>query len=194
MRMPNIQESGCDSFAGSESRVWKILPEFIRKKSGTNKKRQAAVAAVSGAGGLKLTESVCSGDNTADTKNDECRVVVTAAPAPQPPAKQSHTKKSLDCRRSWTYGYCDSGPAAAACDNSDTGDGGDRYPSYPTLLAYLRILRNIIIDCRYLTHFLVETERKTASFQMSHKPQNLYAKKCWRPSLISFLLLYTREM
>ena len=193
MRMPNIQESGCDSFAGSESRVWKILPEFIRKKSGTNKKRQAAVAAVSGAGGLKLTESVCSGDTTADTKNDECRVVVTAAPAPQPPAKQSHTKKSLDCRRSWTYGYCDSGPAAAACDNNDTGDGGDRYPAYSTL-AYLRILQNIIIDCRYLTHFLVETERKTASFQMSHKPQNLYAKKCWRPSLISFLLTYTREM
>ena len=190
--MPNIQESGCDSFAGSESRVWKILPEFIRKKSGTNKKRQAAVAAVSGAGGLKLTESVCSGDTTADTKNDECRVVVTAAPAPQAPAKQSHTKKSLDCRRSWTYGYCDSGPAAA-CDNSDTGDGGDRYPACPTL-AYLRILQNIIIDCRYLTHFLVETERKTASFQMSHKPQNLYAKKCWRPSLISLLLPYTREM
>ena len=96
--MPNIQESGCDSFAGSESRVWKILPEFIRKKSGTNKKRQAAVAAVSGAGGLKLTESVCSGDTPADTKNDECRVVVTAAPAP---AKQVELQTLAKFSQSW---------------------------------------------------------------------------------------------
>ena len=46
--MPNSQEtqdSDCNNFtvtAGESRRIWKIFPDFIRKKSGTNKKTATA--------------------------------------------------------------------------------------------------------------------------------------------------------
>ena len=89
--MPNIQDSGgCENFSvTAESKVWRIIPDFIRKKSGTNKKRQQP-------GDLKLTDVPA----VSDTKNEEENVVREAV------NRDLGKKSQLNCRKSWTYGYC----------------------------------------------------------------------------------------
>ena len=89
--MPNIQDSGggCENFSVTESKVWRILPDFIRKKSGGNKKRQQPED-------LKLTDVPA----VSDTKNDDEENAVTGE------VVRDLGKKSLSCRKSWTYGYC----------------------------------------------------------------------------------------
>ena len=78
--MPNIQDSSIENFDVTESRVWKILPEFMRKKSGTNNNKKQ-----------RVTE-ICN-----NTKTDDSKDVTTAA-------QDLTTKRQLGCRKSWTYG------------------------------------------------------------------------------------------
>ena len=78
--MPNSQEtqdSDCNNFtvtAGESRRIWKIFPDFIRKKSGTNKKTVTAPGlSEPEPEGLKLTEGCRNADTDTgtDTKTDD---------------------------------------------------------------------------------------------------------------------------
>ena len=107
----NIQErqnSDCNNFpvtgASEPRRIWKIFPDFIRKKSGTNKK--AAPPGLSEPEGLKLTERcrIADTDTETDTKTDDgpgARGLTTTTENKE----MLTAKKSLvGSRKSWTYG------------------------------------------------------------------------------------------
>ena len=111
--MPNSQEtqdSDCNNFtvtAGESRRIWKIFPDFIRKKSGTNKKTATAPGlSESEPEGLKLTERCRNADTDTgtDTKTDDGPGAGGLTTTPESKEMLTAKKSLVGCRKSWTYG------------------------------------------------------------------------------------------
>lgn len=111
--MPNSQEtqdSDCNNFtvtAGESRRIWKIFPDFIRKKSGTNKKTATAPGlSEPELEGLKLTERCRNADTDTgtDTKTDDGPGAGGLTTTPESKEMLTAKKSLVGCRKSWTYG------------------------------------------------------------------------------------------
>lgn len=111
--MPNTQEtqdSDCNNFtvtAGESRRIWKIFPDFIRKKSGTNKKTAAAPGlSEPEPEDLKLTprRHNADTDTETDTKTDDGPGAGGLTTTPESKEMLTAKKSLVGCRKSWTYG------------------------------------------------------------------------------------------
>ena len=88
-KMPNLPEHCFESrVVVTESRVWKLLPEFIRKKSHQPQQQ----------GGVSQSNKKERLSEMCDTKNDEGKDALTTQ------TDFKTTKSQLGCRKSWTYG------------------------------------------------------------------------------------------
>ena len=111
--MPNTQEAedgDCNNFtvtAGESRRIWKIFPDFIRKKSGPNKKTAAAPGpSEPEPGDMKLTERSRNADTDTetDTKTDDGPGAGGLTTGPESKEMLTAKKSLVGCRKSWTYG------------------------------------------------------------------------------------------
>ena len=114
--MPNIHDSGCDTFTVTESRVWRIIRDCIRKETPGKKQQQIE--------NFKLGDMACT---ISDTKTDHLKT-------DRKDLQILQTKKSLGCRKSWTYGFgarnnCDKRTDSEDEDHELCDNSGDRVVS-----------------------------------------------------------------